>query len=70
MLTDGKYTDVRCLAWESSEPSKTLMPYEVEQLCETTQQLASLGMLTDGKYTGATKVLYWQRIQKGELTWN
>jgi hypothetical protein len=57
---------VRALAWESSEDSPQLTPEEVDILFDTTQQLASLGMLSEGKYVGATKALYWQRIQKGD----
>jgi len=58
--------NVRCLAWESSENSPRLTQNEIDCLFEATQQLASLGALTEGKYVGATKALYWQRISKGD----
>jgi hypothetical protein len=54
----------RALAWESSEIGDRLTPVEVAELVDCTQQLASLGALTDGKYIGASRALYWQRIQK------
>ena len=57
---------IRCLAWPSSEQSQTLTPSEVAQLADVAEQLASPGQLSDGKYIGATKALYWQRLAQGD----
>lgn len=53
------------LAWVSQETQKTLTEKEVETLFGFTYQAMTLGHLSNGKYEGASRPLYWQRLVKG-----
>jgi len=55
---------VHFLYWQSSASGDRLTPTEVEELFVCTQQLMALGQLSNGKYVGATRALYWVRLPK------
>lgn len=56
---------LRYLTWPSQETSPRLTPEEVETLARFTFDVAQAGHLTEGKYIGATKALYWFRLNGG-----
>ena len=54
---------LRYLTWPSQETSPRLTPNEVDVLAQFTFDVAQAGQLTEGKYIGATKALYWERMK-------
>lgn len=55
---------VRCLAWNSNDTSPRLTTDEVNELFVTTYQFAKCGELSNGKYIGASRALYWVRLKE------
>ena len=53
------------LTWVSQEQSPYLTPDEVNTLFGFTFQASQLGLLSNGKYEGASRPLYWHRTTKG-----
>jgi hypothetical protein len=53
------------LAWPSKEASPRLTPDEVNTLFGFMFQAMQLGHLSNGKFEGASRPLYWQRLNGG-----
>lgn len=48
--------------WNSDSTSKTLEPEEIDKLFQVSYELMLQGELSNGRYQGANRMIYWERV--------